>query len=382
MDSEKIFNHISPEWDDIIQKDDFLETYARVPDIEIFPPEELLLNAFRYTTPSKLKVVILGQDPYPSPNYACGLSFSCNCAIPASLKNIYKAIDPEYKWTNGCLKHWAIQGILFLNCSLSTIPFKSNVHSHIWRNYTDKLIERISSNTSNILFLLWGNFAKDKAKLINGHKILTYTHPSPLGDNRLPSEKKFMNCPHFKEILKTYPNFTFKKINIRIYTDGACKGNNTKTNRIGGYGVYITTYEGGCFTHSIYGRLSEKILPTNNRAEIMAMIKAFQWIKNMDFHPDNVDFDIYTDSELLFKTITKFMVNWDMNDPNPSFKNPDMIRILYRFNNYLAKKNYNIKFYHIRGHQKDTTIEAIGNNMADKLANDGCRLDHFNTITI
>jgi ribonuclease HI len=309
MNIDKIFEHISPEWNYIINQEEFLETFAKSPDIDI--SDELLLDEFKYTAPSKLKVVIIG--------------LSCSNDINL-LSNIYNS-------SNGCLKHWAIQGILFLKDYFTTSP---------WKNYTNNLIERIKKNTNNVLI---------------------YSYP--------------LDC--IKEIKIKYPNFKFEEINFRIYTDGACKGNNSKVNRIGGYGVYITTYDGGCFNYSIYGRLSEKILPTNNRAEIMAMIKTFQWIKNMDFHPKNVSFDIYTDSELLYNIITKYMHNWDMNVP--TFKNPDMIKVLWKFNNYLAKKNYNIKFYHIRGHQKNSTIEAIGNNMADKLANDGCMLTHFNTIS-
>ena len=168
----------------------------------IYPPRELIFNALRYNTINKIKVVILGQDPYHGIGEANGLAFSVNQGIklPPSLLNIYKEISLEYE-TNLCnvngelLIQWAKQGVLLLNSSLSVIENRPNSLSHIGGNtVTDKIITHISNNCDKIVFMLWGNFAQQKPQLINKnkHSILTSPHPSPLSAYR-----GFFGCKHF-----------------------------------------------------------------------------------------------------------------------------------------------------------------------------------------
>lgn len=158
-----------------------------------FPPKELIFNAFNKCSLNDLKVVIIGQDPYHGTGEANGLCFSVNdgVAIPPSLKNILIEINNEYERvffpTSGNLEHWANQGVLLLNASLTVRKDLANSHKHLkWNVFTDNAIQYISQNTKNVVFLLWGSFAQKKGAKINKeeHLILETGHPSPLSANR------------------------------------------------------------------------------------------------------------------------------------------------------------------------------------------------------
>ncbi len=158
-----------------------------------YPPKELIFNAFNSCSLHDLKVVIIGQDPYHGIGEANGLCFSVNdgIKIPPSLKNIFSEINTEYGHifnpTSGNLEHWAKQGILLLNASLTVRKDQANSHKHLkWNIFTNAVIDYISSNSQNIVFLLWGNFAHKKGKKIDRYKhlVLQTGHPSPLSSNR------------------------------------------------------------------------------------------------------------------------------------------------------------------------------------------------------
>lgn len=173
----------------------------------VFPPSNLIFNAFNLTPFNEVKVVILGQDPYHGDNQAMGLSFSVpkGVRVPPSLKNIYKEIYDDLgiiEPNSGDLTYWAKQGVLLLNASLSVEKGKPNSHKDFgWHLFSDAVIKKISDEKYGVIFLLWGNFAKNKANLIdqNKHFILTAPHPSPL------ARGGFFGCKHFSktnEILK------------------------------------------------------------------------------------------------------------------------------------------------------------------------------------
>lgn len=158
-----------------------------------FPPKELIFNAFNQFPLEDLKVVIIGQDPYHGEGEANGLCFSVNdgIAIPPSLKNIFAEINSEFDRlffpTTGNLEHWAKQGVLLLNASLTVRKDMANSHKHLqWSIFTDAVIEYISTTSENIVFLLWGSFAQKKGVKINRekHLVLESGHPSPLSANR------------------------------------------------------------------------------------------------------------------------------------------------------------------------------------------------------
>lgn len=156
--------------------------------ITIYPPGPLIFNAFNLTPFNKVKVVILGQDPYHGKGQAHGLSFSVPEGVrpPPSLKNIYKEIKnnyPEFEIPNsGNLTHWAKQGVFLLNAMLTVQASKPASHQKIgWQNFTDAVIKTLSEKRESIVFMLWGKFAQSKATLIdvNKHLVLTSSHPSP-----------------------------------------------------------------------------------------------------------------------------------------------------------------------------------------------------------
>lgn len=158
----------------------------------IYPDKYDIFNALHYTSYKDVKVVILGQDPYHGPNQAHGLSFSVSpgVKIPPSLLNIYKELNSDlgcYIPNNGYLKKWADQGVLLLNTSLTVRAGEANSHKNKgWEIFTDKIISLINEKTDPIVFLLWGNNAINKKKLITNkqHLILSSTHPSPLSASR------------------------------------------------------------------------------------------------------------------------------------------------------------------------------------------------------
>ncbi|WP_201585179.1 uracil-DNA glycosylase [Psychrobacter jeotgali] len=158
----------------------------------IYPPAPLIFNALNLTPLSKVKVVILGQDPYHGPGQAMGLSFSVPKTIPKppSLNNVLKEmaddIGTQYS-AHGDLTHWAKQGVLLLNSSLTVRESEPNSHQNKgWEQFTDAVIDVVNEQTEHTVFILWGSKAQKKGKYINTdkHLILTAVHPSPLAANR------------------------------------------------------------------------------------------------------------------------------------------------------------------------------------------------------
>ncbi|WP_299013653.1 uracil-DNA glycosylase [uncultured Polaribacter sp.] len=159
---------------------------------QCFPKEEEIFAAFNFCSLKELKVVIIGQDPYHGENQANGLCFSVQDGIkhPPSLVNIFKEIqtdlNKEYP-QSGNLEKWAKQGVLLLNATLTVRAHNAGSHQKQgWETFTDTVIQKISKEKENVVFLLWGGFAKKKAKLIHKkkHFILESGHPSPLSANR------------------------------------------------------------------------------------------------------------------------------------------------------------------------------------------------------
>ena len=168
----------------------------------IFPPGPLIFNAFKQTPFDKVKVVILGQDPYHNKNQAHGLSFSVPDGIPKppSLLNIFKELRNDLGIempVNGNLQKWANQGVLLLNASLTVRENEPGCHSQIgWLQFTDQVIKKISDEKEGVIFLLWGKFAQLKQSLIDEtkHFVLKAAHPSPLS-----AHNGFFGCKHFSK---------------------------------------------------------------------------------------------------------------------------------------------------------------------------------------
>ena len=167
----------------------------------IYPPGNRIFKAFELCPLDRLKVVILGQDPYHGPGQAMGLSFSVPDGVPAppSLKNIFKEIQDDLGITMSGrpnLENWARQGVLLLNASLTVRAGEPTSHAGIgWQTFTDAVISTINERCSGVVFMLWGNYARSKAPLIdrNRHHVLEAAHPSPL------ARGAFFGCRHFSK---------------------------------------------------------------------------------------------------------------------------------------------------------------------------------------
>jgi uracil-DNA glycosylase len=168
----------------------------------IYPPGPFIFNAFTKTPFDKVKVVLLGQDPYHNKGQAHGLSFSVPAGIPKppSLMNIFKELQNDLRLlppADGNLEKWAEQGVLLLNASLTVRQNEPGSHSRIgWIEFTDMVIKKISQEKKDVIFLLWGRFAQDKQMLIDEtkHHVLKAAHPSPFS-----ADKGFFGCRHFSK---------------------------------------------------------------------------------------------------------------------------------------------------------------------------------------
>lgn len=202
---------IHPEWKALLHeeftKDYFQQIVTHIKtEMEagttIYPSGPNIFRAFELTPPSLLKVVIIGQDPYHGKGQADGLSFSVPATVkpPPSLKNIFKELSSDVGMAtpkSGDLSAWAKQGVLLLNASLTVRENEAGSHSRIgWTIFTDAVIKRISDSKTGIVFLLWGNYAKEKAMFIDTkkHAVLSAAHPSPLS-----ASNGFFGCRHFSK---------------------------------------------------------------------------------------------------------------------------------------------------------------------------------------
>jgi uracil-DNA glycosylase len=171
----------------------------------VFPPGPLIFNALNSTPLDKVKVVIIGQDPYHGPGQAHGLCFSVQPGVPTppSLQNIYKELKRDLNIeipSHGYLQSWAEQGVLLLNTSLTVEQARAGSHAGAgWQSFTDRVIEVVSQRQPNLVFLLWGSHAQSKERLIDPtkHLILKSAHPSPLSAYR-----GFLGNGHFSRCNK------------------------------------------------------------------------------------------------------------------------------------------------------------------------------------
>jgi len=198
------------DWDELLKDEFKKEYYLKLREFlkreystkVVYPDMYKIFEALKLTAYKDVKVVILGQDPYHGENQAHGLAFSVQKGvdIPPSLLNIYKELADDlgcYIPNNGYLEHWAKQGVLLLNTSLTVVANRPNSHRNKgWEIFTDAIIQLLNKKDSPVVYLLWGNNAKSKEKYLTNpkHLVLTAAHPSPLS-----ADRGFFGCRHFSK---------------------------------------------------------------------------------------------------------------------------------------------------------------------------------------
>ena len=214
---------IGNSWDEIL-KDEYQKDYFKniamfinkeYREKTIFPPKSNILRAFKLTDYDNVKVVILGQDPYHGINEANGLAFSVSKGVrlPPSLQNIYKELYNDLGITvstNGDLEKWAREGVLLLNSVFTVEKDKPASHKNIgWEQFSDEVIKKVNEKNTPVVFILWGSFAKSKAKYITNpiHLVITSPHPSPFsaysgffGSKPFSRTNEFLRKNNIKEI--------------------------------------------------------------------------------------------------------------------------------------------------------------------------------------
>lgn len=425
-----IFKNINGEWLKVIKSNDLkpllvnaLTSIKSTSTDVICPKYNEILECFRYRGPQDTKVVIMGQDPYYGPGEAHGLAFSVkNGNMPPSLRNIKTAIynSCNQRLESGNLSHWAEQGVLLLNARLTTelgTPCAVN-HKH-WESFTNKLIEWIDVNIPGVIFVLWGNFAKNKSKFINNGIVMTYTHPSPLADKTLRPQYKFANCKHFKEIndiltargcdaikwgerstsgidggidggiIDDAANSTDASntannpsqcskllkdcVDNVVFVDGACHGNG-KTTAKASYGFCFK--RGPLEGYSEAKQLPSAPIPTNNRGELLAIINALKHIENNVKAVGNTTrIRIVSDSRYCIGIFSEWLDNWVKKGTVEDMKNPDLLNELLSIKKSLIALGFEFTIQYYPSHtpepnNKDSEDYFLwyGNFMADKLA--------------
>ncbi|WP_249311535.1 uracil-DNA glycosylase [Congzhengia minquanensis] len=218
---------IGNEWDDYISGEFEKEYYITLREKlseeyrtrTVYPAKENIFNALKFTPYSKVKVLLLGQDPYHGVGQAHGLAFSVQKGVakPPSLLNIFQELSTDLGVvppSHGCLTDWTTQGVMLLNTVLTVREGEANSHKNLgWTTFTDKIIETLNAREDPVIFLLWGRNAADKLPLITGsqHFVLSAAHPSPLSASR-----GFFGCRHFSKVNEILTRLGKEPVNWQI----------------------------------------------------------------------------------------------------------------------------------------------------------------------
>lgn len=190
-------------WKEIFGELNLDEIVNKLDHDNICPPTDHIFRCFNYFEVLDTKVVICGQDPYHTPGEATGLAFEAANKIPPSLRNIFKEVKRTYPDSKCEIEEWAKQGVLMFNRSMSVKRNEPNSDSKYWRPITNKMIELLNEhwkiNNKRVIFLLWGNNAKELAEIIDCkyHIVLTHTHPSPLSRRSFIGNDHFVKCNEY-----------------------------------------------------------------------------------------------------------------------------------------------------------------------------------------
>jgi uracil-DNA glycosylase len=374
---DNILEHIPQTWSSYLLNEELKNIVATLSEDEISkstPPPHQWFEFARHVEPRNIRVVILGQDPYPTKGHAHGLAFSYlgDGSLPGSLRNIFKCLHEQGLIsvipTSGDLTPWASQGILLLNTALTTRIGETKSHVKIWSKFTRNIIKKLSEQVKPI-FVLWGNDAKQYEAFIEDDcSVLQWCHPSPL------TGKKFLSCTNFHEINLLLEKKNMGAINWNIektahpvekefmlndsisglhviFTDGSCYPNKSCPDSRGGYAAEIVY--GICKETIIAGNLDiSKYFATNIRAEGQAILSALKYIHEMDRECAKII--IYSDSELWIKMIKEYIPAWAKKDSTLKSidkKNMDLVIELWGVCKKLRLRKVELEFNHVRSHQ-------------------------------
>ena len=354
-----------------------------------------ILEAFRIS-PNIVKVVIIGQDPYPTKGHADGLSFSTKARdTPKSLENIFKAITYSMGYDNAIMSSrdlhiWLYQGVLLLNVTFTTLIGSPKQHCDIWHGITGKIVDKLSKVKTNITFMLWGNDAISLSKHIcskNGHHILQYTHPSPMADNRLLPAMKFERCTHFKQAYDRYGIMFVTSPVIRIYTDGSISTVDQECSYAVIFSLPTIGTISGKVCHNEYIYDDEKCIftcdsnigkiPTSQRAEYLAMCYALYSVIKLSLTDCYIE--IYSDSLNCVKTMNEWYDNRKSKGTTHKFENIDLVEPIMCMKRHIPK----LTVTHIESHKSldvedaDLKYHRTMNDKADKLAKLSLQYDNY-----
>ncbi len=364
-------NNVPADWRALLETKELPIIFESLRSAKFTPPAENIFEFAKLTSLENIKVVIIGQDPYPRAGDAHGLAFSCLTNIPASLKNIYKCLFAQKLITeiptDGNLEYWAKQGVLLINRALTTLIGQPNSHADLWDSYTKDLVNTLSKRKP-LIFMLWGNNARELTDYIDDKSVVyEWSHPSPLAQ----THQKFINCPHFKDANKMLVKLGCEPIDWNTsepvseveqefglgpktqvaFTDGSCFPNKACKEAKGGYAAQFAL--GSMKDVVLYGSIDNTVhFATNQRAEGIAILRVLEYLLA---HKDEWEVCIIvSDSEFWIKMFENYMPSWARNDKFDEKKNPDLTKQMWELYSTLTDEYMkSIQFRHMKSHGKD-----------------------------
>ena len=417
-----ILERISPEWSPFIDTrllENVLTAIDEMGDSkQLAPVPGLIFEALRYCTPDDVKVVIIGQDPYPTPGEAQGLCFSQSKGgkIPKSLERIFGCLERaglRSKRTtapSGDLRSWAVQGVLMLNTALTTRIGARRAHAKLWKPFFTVFLTRLCEARTNkpLHFMLWGNDARKLAPIARGHMVHEWTHPSPMVDNRLPAERRFIACTHFEDVNAALAAGGCRPIswdnaaNCTSFSDGSCSKNGLRGARASYAAVVLSAHHGRVVMRGeVYPTEYEFVdssavergirpvnngkfvAPSNNRGELLGFIYAMLAPLVCRF---NGNVEIVSDSKITVQTMLEWLPNRIAKNTEAEMKNFDLVMIAWNILTQLRSQADVVEITHVNSHKPKPLPTALdrtqllwaGNDSADKHASIALPDNHEN----
>lgn len=370
----KFMDGVLDEWYEVIYPDKIAAILERIGDEVIEPSVQNILAPFKTIKPAGVQAVLFGQDPYPE--NAVGYAFAKNRAdgISKSMENVFKCLKASGLIADAGsqspdIRFWTAQGILLINCAWTTRHGRSDAHKTLWSEYIKEFVPRMLRAVGHpITFILWGSRANTLiGPFVGNNKVLKWSHPSPLGDNLLQEQKRFVNCTNFKDLIAEHKGLKFdSNATVYAFADGSCTGNGT-AKAAGASAVYfrgsflneskIQVVIEPCeyyYDHGIKCHHDKTKFPTVARVELLAICYALEAINRVKF-PGTVK--VYSDSETSIKLITEYLPKREEKGTADLLQNLDLLSIISELKkmDFLTK----LEFKHMRASHGWTLEEAL-----------------------